>query len=62
MLQLRLQAERWPIRGQFRISRDTFTHSQMIVVEISDGQHTGRGECEPHESDPAAVEAATQSQ
>lgn len=61
MLQLRLQAERWPIRGQFRISRDTFTHSQMIVVEISDGQHTGRGECEPHESDPAAVEAAMQS-
>lgn len=53
---LRAHGERHPLREVFRISRAAFTHSQMVVAEIRHGAHTGRGECEPHESDPAAVQ------
>ena len=36
--------KRWPLRKPFRISRDTHTHAETIICEISDGTHTGRGE------------------
>jgi len=55
-LTLRAQAELHAIAGVFRISRAAFTHSQMVVAHIRQGAHVGRGECEPHESDPAAVQ------
>ena len=40
--------ESWPIRGSFRISRGAKTSADVVVVEISDGVHTGRGECVPY--------------
>lgn len=55
MIKLRVQSERWPLRGEFRISRETFSYSIMVTVEIHDGEHVGRGECEPHESDLGAI-------
>ncbi len=48
MLTVRVRAERWPIRGVFRIARGARTESEVVVVELSDGTHTGRGECLPY--------------
>ena len=49
---LHVFAENIPLREPFRISRIEFHHSQVVVAEIAAGGHVGRGECEPHESDP----------
>ena len=40
--------ERWPIAGSFTISRGAKTKAVVVVVEISQGGHTGRGECVPY--------------
>jgi L-alanine-DL-glutamate epimerase-like enolase superfamily enzyme len=48
MLQMKVREERWPIRGVFRISRGARTESAVVVVEVSDGTVTGRGECVPY--------------
>ena len=48
MLRFRVWEERWPIRGVFRISRGARTESRVVVVEVSDGHVTGRGECVPY--------------
>jgi L-alanine-DL-glutamate epimerase-like enolase superfamily enzyme len=48
MLQFRVWEERWPIRGVFRIARGARTESRVVVVEVSDGSATGRGECVPY--------------
>jgi L-alanine-DL-glutamate epimerase-like enolase superfamily enzyme len=45
---LAAQIERWPIAGAFTISRGTKTEAVMVVAEISQGGHTGRGECVPY--------------
>jgi L-alanine-DL-glutamate epimerase-like enolase superfamily enzyme len=45
---LRVAAERWPIAGAFTISRGSKTESHVVVVEVSDGVHRGRGECVPY--------------
>ncbi|GAB4522530.1 MAG: dipeptide epimerase [Parvularculaceae bacterium] len=37
-----------PIRGGFRISRETRRIAQSLIVEIAEGGHTGRGECTPY--------------
>ena len=50
-----MQSERWPVRGEFRISRSTITENQTMTVEINEGEFCGRGECEPHESDSSVV-------
>jgi L-Ala-D/L-Glu epimerase / N-acetyl-D-glutamate racemase len=34
--------------GGFTISRGSRTHAQVVVVSLSDGHHTGRGECVPY--------------
>lgn len=47
-LKLIAYQESWPIRGSFRISRGSKTSADVVVVEISDGEHTGRGECVPY--------------
>ena len=46
---LRIEAneEIWPLKQVFRISRGSRTETQVVVVTISDGHHTGRGECVP---------------
>src|SRR6195952_687270 len=40
--------ERWPIAGAFTISRGAKTEAVMVVAEVSQGGHTGRGECVPY--------------
>jgi len=39
--------EVWPLKQVFRISRGSRTEAQVVVVKVSDGAHTGRGECVP---------------
>ncbi len=48
MLHFMVREEHWPIRGVFRISRGARTESRVVVVEVSDGSVTGRGECVPY--------------
>ena len=45
---LRVQIERWPIAGSFTISRGAKTEAEVVVAELSDGSHAGRGECVPY--------------
>jgi L-alanine-DL-glutamate epimerase-like enolase superfamily enzyme len=47
-LKLAVQIERWPIRGGFTISRGSKQEAVVVVVTISDGGHSGRGECVPY--------------
>jgi L-alanine-DL-glutamate epimerase-like enolase superfamily enzyme len=47
-LSLSVQAERWPIAGSFAISRGTKTEAAVVVAQLSDGHHRGRGECVPY--------------
>jgi L-Ala-D/L-Glu epimerase / N-acetyl-D-glutamate racemase len=41
-------AETWPIAGTFVISRGAKREATVVVAEVSDGTHTGRGECTPY--------------
>jgi L-alanine-DL-glutamate epimerase-like enolase superfamily enzyme len=47
-LTLNVRAERWPIAGSFAISRGAKTEAEVVVAELSDGVHSGRGECVPY--------------
>jgi L-Ala-D/L-Glu epimerase / N-acetyl-D-glutamate racemase len=47
-LSLHVATERWPIAGAFTISRGSKTEAQVVVAEISDELHRGRGECVPY--------------
>ncbi len=47
-LALLVAVERWPIAGSFAISRGVKTEAVVVVAEISDGTHRGRGECVPY--------------
>jgi L-alanine-DL-glutamate epimerase-like enolase superfamily enzyme len=47
-LSLSVLVERWPIAGLFAISRGSKTEAVVLVVELSDGIHRGRGECVPY--------------
>jgi L-alanine-DL-glutamate epimerase-like enolase superfamily enzyme len=48
MRELAIRAECWPIAGTFAISRGSKTTAEVIVAEIRDGAHVGRGECVPY--------------
>jgi len=48
MKRLHVAQESWPIRGNFTISRGAKREAQVIVASISDGAHSGRGECVPY--------------
>jgi L-Ala-D/L-Glu epimerase len=39
--------ERWPVAGQFIIARGSKTHVDVVVVVVSDGIYSGRGEGTP---------------
>ncbi len=39
--------EVWPLKQPFRISRGSRTETRVVVVTVTDGQHTGRGEATP---------------
>ncbi len=43
-MKLHAQIERWPVAGAFTISRGAKTHVDVVVAEIADGDHVGRGE------------------
>ena len=47
-LGLRAGLERWPIAGSFTISRGAKTEAAVVVAELSDGRHRGRGEAVPY--------------
>ena len=53
--------ETWPIAGSFTISRGSRTELVVVIAEIADGTHTGRGECAPYpryDETPQSVVAA----
>jgi L-alanine-DL-glutamate epimerase-like enolase superfamily enzyme len=45
---LSVRAERWPTAGSFAISRGAKTEAVVVVAELFDGRHRGRGECVPY--------------
>ena len=45
---LTARLERWPIAGSFTISRGAKTEAAVIVAEVCNGPHIGRGECVPY--------------
>jgi L-alanine-DL-glutamate epimerase-like enolase superfamily enzyme len=47
-LELRQEKLSWPMKGVFTISRGSRTEQEVLLVELSDGQQRGRGECVPY--------------
>ncbi|HLH96582.1 MAG TPA: N-acetyl-D-Glu racemase DgcA [Xanthobacteraceae bacterium] len=47
-LSLSVRTERWPIAGTFTISRGAKTEAAVVVAELGEGEHIGRGECVPY--------------
>jgi L-Ala-D/L-Glu epimerase len=45
---LQVYEETFPIAGSFTISRGSRTEIHVMVAEITDGEHHGRGECVPY--------------
>jgi len=43
-----VRSETWPIKGSFRIARGAKTEAEVVVVEITKGKSTGRGEGDPY--------------
>src|SRR5256712_10164336 len=46
-MQIEAKEEIWPLKQVFRISRGSRTEARVVVVTVTDGQHTGRGEAVP---------------
>jgi len=46
-LLIEAREEIWPLKQPFRISRGSRSEARVVVVRVSDGQHTGRGEAVP---------------
>jgi L-Ala-D/L-Glu epimerase len=46
-LRINAREEIWPLKKPFRISRGSRTEARVVVVAVSDGQETGRGESVP---------------
>ena len=47
-LSLSVHVEHWPIAGSFTISRGAKSEAVVVIAELSDGAHHGRGECVPY--------------
>lgn len=45
---LHVHAESWPIAGGFATAHGARGEARVIVTEILDGEHVGRGECVPY--------------
>jgi L-alanine-DL-glutamate epimerase-like enolase superfamily enzyme len=45
---LHFEPRTFPIRGVFRISRGSKTQADAVIVQITEGGVTGRGECIPY--------------
>ncbi|MGH6964187.1 MAG: N-acetyl-D-Glu racemase DgcA [Phenylobacterium sp.] len=48
MVRLSARHERWPLAAAFVISRGAKTEAEVVVAEITDGDHRGRGEAVPY--------------
>ncbi len=46
-MKIEAREEIWPLKQPFRIARGTRTEARVVVVIVSDGQYTGRGEGVP---------------
>ncbi len=64
-ISVKAAVETWPIAGSFVISRGARTEATVVVAEVGDDAHVGRGECVPYprygetvESVIAAIEGA----
>jgi L-alanine-DL-glutamate epimerase-like enolase superfamily enzyme len=55
---LAVRIERFPIAGSFTISRGAKTEAAVVVAELDDGTHRGRGECVPYQRYGETPEAA----
>ncbi|GIK98092.1 MAG: dipeptide epimerase [Alphaproteobacteria bacterium] len=58
MRSLDIRRESWPIAGTFTISRGSKTAAEVVVVEIAEGDHRGRGECVPYQRYGESIEGA----
>jgi L-alanine-DL-glutamate epimerase-like enolase superfamily enzyme len=47
-MDLSVRIERWPLANAFTISRGSKTEAVVVVAELADGTHRGRGECVPY--------------
>ncbi len=47
-MELSVRTERWPLAGAFTISRGSKTEAVVVVAQLSDGTHRGRGESVPY--------------
>jgi L-alanine-DL-glutamate epimerase-like enolase superfamily enzyme len=47
MTRMTFRQENWPLAGVFTIARGSRTNVDVVVVELEDGGHRGRGECFP---------------
>jgi L-Ala-D/L-Glu epimerase len=47
-MELSVRIERWPLAGAFTISRGSKTEAVVVVAELTDGIHRGRGEAVPY--------------
>ena len=47
-MELSVRIERWPIAGAFAISRGRKTEAVVVVAELDDGTHRGRGKSVPY--------------
>src|SRR3569832_1805797 len=47
-LSLAAHEEVWPIAGTFTIARGSKTEARVVVAEVTDGTHRGRGEGVPY--------------
>jgi len=47
-MELSVRIERWPLAGAFTISRGSKTEAVVVVAELGDGRHRGRGEAVPY--------------
>ncbi len=56
MISLTVKKETWPLKEPFAISRVTMQEVYVLAVELRRGEHVGRGECEPHETDPDVMD------
>jgi L-Ala-D/L-Glu epimerase len=46
-VQIEAREEIWPLKNVFRISRGSRSEARVVVVTVTDGEHTGRGEAVP---------------
>jgi L-alanine-DL-glutamate epimerase-like enolase superfamily enzyme len=56
---IRHYSESFALANAFTISRGTKTHAHVVRVEISDGTHTGQGECVPYARYGESIESVT---